>query len=94
MPTQRTISELLFQYLTKVSNPLVLLQGAHGYNVLAASRHLKQKRALKKQASCVAAYGNFIVGRGPWPFCLDLEVPRVQKKAYWMYRKLLLLVQE
>jgi hypothetical protein len=65
MPTLRIISELLFQYLTKVSNPLVLLQGAHGYNVLAASRHLKQKRALKKQASYVAAYGNFIVALLP-----------------------------
>jgi hypothetical protein len=88
MPTLRTISELLFQYLTKPSNPLVFLQGVHGHDVLAASRHFKTKPGIE-EASLLPYQRMATSSR---PFCLDLEAPRVQKKH--TYRKLLLLVQK
>jgi hypothetical protein len=68
MPALRIISELLFQYPTRASNSLVFPQGAHGHNVLAASRHLKTKTGVEEASFGVA-------------FCLNLEAPRAQKKA-------------
>jgi hypothetical protein len=85
MPTLRTISEFVFQYLTKASNPLVLLQGAHGHNVLAASRHLKTKAGVEEASLLRMAAPS-------WPFVWTLKLRGFKRKH--TYRKLLLLCPE